>query len=218
MSFVHVGVVLIRFCCALLVSSALEQFGKVCSSYSQCLCCLCLSLLFTPINFKCDVFWFNSFYHSWWNTNDRQQLKYCLAVQSSFLLCITNIFKALIWQHSFWEVASEWSHLHGSLGDCSGALLVKPLKALLQRVHLLEIEPRRLDNQIELGVVLSVGDHLYALVGGVGDLEGDKQWLELADFWFELRAARESVKASPRSYTTFLGAYSLRFVRTGSIK
>ena len=74
------------------------------------------------------------------------------------------------------------SHLHGCLGDCAGSLLVEPLKALLQRVHLLQVEPRRLDDQIELGVVLSVGDHLYALVGGVGDLEGDEQRLELADF------------------------------------
>ena len=74
------------------------------------------------------------------------------------------------------------SHLHGCLGDCASSLLVEPLKALLQRVHLLEVEPRRLNDQIELGVVLSVGDHLYALVGGVGDLEGDEQRLELTDF------------------------------------
>ena len=85
-------------------------------------------------------------------------------------------------EYNFTKLLRLVSHLHGCLGDCASSLLVEPLKALLQRVHLLQVEPRRLDNQIELGVVLSIGDHLYALVGGVGDLEGDEQRLELADF------------------------------------
>ena len=75
----------------------------------------------------------------------------------------------------------------------------EPLKALLQRDHLLEVEPRRLDNQVELGIVLSISNHVYALLGGglvgdglvgdvlvgdglVGDLGRNEQRLRLADF------------------------------------
>lgn len=74
------------------------------------------------------------------------------------------------------------SDLHGCLADGACPLLVEPLKALLQRVHLFQVKPCRLDNQIKLRIVLSVGHHgdPCALVGvgglcvgvGVGDLKG----------------------------------------------
>ena len=67
------------------------------------------------------------------------------------------------------------SDLHGCLADGACPLLVEPLKALLQRVHLFQVKPGRLDNQIKLRIMLSVSHHgdLCTLVSvGVGDLEG----------------------------------------------